>query len=45
MEKKLFVEMTSAEMRSVNGGSSLEKIWKIVKKILKDLDSDGSPQV
>lgn len=46
MKKELFVEMTSAEMRSVEGGSPVtEALWKIAKDLWKALNSDGKPQV
>lgn len=46
MKKELFVEMTSAEMRSVEGGSPVtEALWKIAKDLWKAINSDGKPQV
>ena len=46
MKKELFVEMTSAEMRSVEGGSPLtETLWEIAKDLWRALNSDGKPQV
>ena len=41
MKKELFVEMTSAEMRSVEGGSPVtEALWKIAKDLWKAINSD-----
>ena len=46
MKKELFVEMTSAKMRSVEGGSPLtETLWEIAKDLWRALNSDGKPQV
>ena len=50
MKKELFVEMTSAEMQSVNGGAkdvgpAAKLLWEIAKAVWDAINSDGKPQV